>query len=1753
MISGTSRVKLCDTTKFIDIADRSVLLQWEDAEDVFECEPDEPLDTAFASLPFIPDINCNFDYTLVMTNEPANYSCSPEFVDFVPEVEVQLKFNGVLIGVRKTSGPFAKLTEESYENVEDAAAGCRDEGYELCLDRNDVPKDSTGGFTTQEGGFWNGVWVTVPHVCLNIGAGVCCEKSVWVLADDLVNLDPASVTFFDQYQELIQSRYSPSTLSYDEFDVMQRIEMMRGEYESDKFYAFAVDHIADTHSDSFLIRTEWQYVALESGTTTEDCIEALDTNWKLVPTAGMCTLAGNYLDVTTQWDGSVCQYNGKAICVEIINEYALTTPTTSVREGNAACQASFGAGWYAVNNADECEFVVPTEIDPVLPFGTTSFQGALRPSFCWSDSQVISYNTDMVIGNHNVGTYAQVCRRQRTGKSFESIFLSVPQFFQTRVAQGTGVLVYSQGYENAYHFFMERQESQVSNVVIESIVNGVLWTITIEEWNRNVLIIRTLGFENTVTTDITSALVRFGAENLNFEVVYRDAPKRLEHPAVLSYMNLNYAYSSGHCGDTATGKCPGFDMVTGMACSGHGRCNRQCQCQCDAAPKQVRTRLETIGEQSGTLFFDAEDIPFKGAGCEVTCPGYDGFDANSVCSGRGLCLSDGSCQCQVGYTGDACQFTCPGFDPLTMVDVGSTVICSDHGACETEFITESDYSEGGYDWLEDSREQNKELFLEVLSSRCNPPDLVTHAVQSTVAVENFAMVDTNLVVCAEPDLGVTDYYACQRLFFEAFDDVMGIPREWTDGTGQVRELARWRGAIEDSTKPSGCYMTVIEDTLVLNEGDSVHGYTGSKLRYVAGYYNNLGADTITGPFARICMRPPEGEFSFDEIDNTCKPIDDHPMKMLTQFYDRGDVEYIKQCEHHDDKLLCVTCGCQRNSRDGYWDGHVCDQCLRGYGLDSDGNECMKRCPTYDGIDLATSCNGFGVCEYGLGTDVMCHCGGQKRDGDHQYYPQVVGGYTPEVAQGVYRATRRDTDELGEGEVYMSIENGDFSTARSDIHVKSSGVDRMYFDSSIDWDQQVCDQCDDNHFGENCHWECGYCTNNGRCITRPSFDGEQQCQCPSGVLQQDEHCCPLGFRAFPYEYSGGTLRPGGPAITPLEPLAEGDDRQICYPCPGLWGNGVYEDGRRIATPEDAKDFWWTRPAAAQLRECNLQGKCVPRYNVINGPYAFTDMTTRKLLLDNNRELSLAGIASNPSLTACLTYDSETPYTPGDDPYLGGDCPKGWLCPIVLEERTSYCDAAGITCTEINGLFFANHEDNEFDPFKIPCPVGKYSDRTRVTSTFDPASISACTSCPSGYFQSSRGSSECTECAPGLFQAQPGASECSECPRGFFQDQYGQSSCNDCLDKGATFYTKSKGSTLEADCQQCDFIPGVQFSATVCESGSPTAGDCGSSVPTAGSCDPICYPGQRFDGICQDCTAGQYQSEQGQTTCKECPTGQYQDSSGQSSCKSCAAGYYLNEFGSSSNVCKACPSGYHNSLQGQGICTGCGKGKYGSGSAKTSESSGCTSCPAGKYNDDTATEDINGCKNCPAGRYSNLVGITAIEGCTACLSGKYSTQTGQTDNFCQDCPSGFFQANSGQSSCKQCATGKASDAGQSQCDLCPAGKYQNGIVCSNCAKGRYQNQAGKTSCKRCPGGYHQTGTGKSKCDLNANREVTFTTCRSHTDANLCPYSGVNPYKADRCGGNDINPGKNCRWEDKCKGCTNYVHKFAWRYAGGCKSCN
>ena len=111
------------------------------------------------------------------------------------------------------------------------------------------------------------------------------------------------------------------------------------------------------------------------------------------------------------------------------------------------------------------------------------------------------------------------------------------------------------------------------------------------------------------------------------------------------------------------------------------------------------------------------------------------------------------------------------------------------------------------------------------------------------------------------------------------------------------------------------------------------------------------------------------------------------MKMLTQFYDRGEVEYTKQCEHHGDKLLCVTCGCQRNSRDGYWDGHVCDQCLRGYGLDSDGNECMKRCPTYDGIDLATSCNGFGVCEYGLGTDVMCHCGGQKRDGDHQYYPK----------------------------------------------------------------------------------------------------------------------------------------------------------------------------------------------------------------------------------------------------------------------------------------------------------------------------------------------------------------------------------------------------------------------------------------------------------------------------------------------------------------------------------------------------------------------------------------------------------------------------------------------------------------------------------------------------------------------------------------------------------------------------------------------
>ncbi len=96
--------------------------------------------------------------------------------------------------------------------------------------------------------------------------------------------------------------------------------------------------------------------------------------------------------------------------------------------------------------------------------------------------------------------------------------------------------------------------------------------------------------------------------------------------------------------------------------------------------------------------------------------------------------------------------------------------------------------------------------------------------------------------------------------------------------------------------------------------------------------------------------------------------------------------------------------------------------------------------------------------------------------------------------------------------------------------------------------------------------------------------------------------------------------------------------------------------------------------------------------------------------------------------------------------------------------------------------------------------------------------ACLSCLPGTFSAKAGGYRCTPCMLGTYASAVGSTFCDECPSGTYADVYGASACASC---GIGYWTYSGAQTTEA-------------------------------------CNP-CPPGT---GSCDDCVAGQYQSQSGQ---------------------------------------------------------------------------------------------------------------------------------------------------------------------------------------------------------------------------------------------------------------------------------------------------
>jgi hypothetical protein len=373
-----------------------------------------------------------------------------------------------------------------------------------------------------------------------------------------------------------------------------------------------------------------------------------------------------------------------------------------------------------------------------------------------------------------------------------------------------------------------------------------------------------------------------------------------------------------------------------------------------------------------------------------------------------------------------------------------------------------------------------------------------------------------------------------------------------------------------------------------------------------------------------------------------------------------------------------------------------------------------------------------------------------------------------------------------------------------------------------------------------------------------------------------------------------------------------------------------------------------------------------------------------------------------------------------------------------------------------------------------------------------------------------------------------------------------------------------------------VPSCNFGNCNCSFGYGNTADPASGYFTCKRCEA----GQSSSSVrsrepCADCTAGRYQSLEGQSKCLLAPAGTYSPSERMTEYKPCPKGTYSDVSGLS--ACKLCPHGSFNNKTQQVKCDLCSKGKYNSIVIGADSDSYCVGCEPGKYSfvkgadscqncgKDTYTDwamDKTACRGCPSGFTTK--GVTSdgtgatyciedkspcVPGqernassqiCTACSAGKYSDGVSK----CKDCPLGSYSEMDGTSLCTMCSPGKFGDNAvvvknnnATACIACPIGRYQSvpgmiscfecppGSFCrfdvsglklyEACEPGKYQQNSEQYACLDCPPGSYQSKPGQAACyQCNVGRYNPNTGSSGNTSCIECPvgtYANQNGTRA------------------------------------------
>ena len=273
------------------------------------------------------------------------------------------------------------------------------------------------------------------------------------------------------------------------------------------------------------------------------------------------------------------------------------------------------------------------------------------------------------------------------------------------------------------------------------------------------------------------------------------------------------------------------------------------------------------------------------------------------------------------------------------------------------------------------------------------------------------------------------------------------------------------------------------------------------------------------------------------------------------------------CEiRHNLQLMCPSCSCDDDTRNGFWAGPVCNECRRGFA----GRSCLIGCAGYDGENDNTICHGKGKCWFGKFGNGLCYCGGHAVL-DASSKNIVVDVRTcpkGKICPGYGDTVMEQTTYIP---IYYIMQYRQYSTFVLQLSQQTPLRGHMWFQRYPPNKayENTCQHCvgpydgkpmtstgywssagvftpflagiqtENGFHGENCQYECGLCLNGGRCShvahsRRYHYTLEDTyvkqvtvklpvttCICSSIVYDPQHMCCPNGFQPYIFYGRRGT--------------------------------------------------------------------------------------------------------------------------------------------------------------------------------------------------------------------------------------------------------------------------------------------------------------------------------------------------------------------------------------------------------------------------------------------------------------------------------------------------------------------------------------------------------------------------------------------------------------------------------------------------------